>query len=134
MTESLPQQQKETNQARKWIDIEQSSLSTLCQFFVSIVLWSGAMDSRMSRRRPMRCGVSAIVFAVVSMSHPRITLDVVYAASPCFIFLIEADSCQKAISLSSSRQNTLSSERRKIRLTHRRVQRFPCRRPQKLST
>ena len=34
----------------------------------------------------MQCGGSAIVFAVVSMSHLRITLDVLHMASPYFIF------------------------------------------------
>ena len=34
----------------------------------------------------MRCGGSRIVFVVASMSHPRITLDVVHVVSPCFIF------------------------------------------------
>ena len=50
----------------------------------------------------MRCGGSLIVFVVVSMSHPRITLDVVHVALPCFIFFINVGSCQKAVSLSSS--------------------------------
>ena len=35
----------------------------------------------------MRCGGSLIVFAVVSMSHPIITLDVVHVTSHCYIFL-----------------------------------------------
>ena len=34
----------------------------------------------------MRCGGSVIVFAIVSMIHPRMTLDVVHVVSPCFIF------------------------------------------------
>ena len=116
------------------IDMEWSSPSTLCQSFVAIVLYSEAMDSRISRRCSMRCGGSAINFAVVSMSNPRMTLDVVHVASPCFIVLIDAGSWRKALSLLPSGQNTLSSKRRRICLTHWQVYRFPCTKPQKLSS
>ena len=82
----------------------------------------------------MRCSKSLIVFVMVPMSHPRTTLDVVHVASPCFIFFRDAGSCQKAVSLLLRGENTLSNKQRRILLTHQHVHRFPCTRPQKLST
>ena len=61
--------EKRPTKLRSAIDIEWSSFSTLCQSLVEIVFCSGVMESRISRRRSMRCGGSVIVLAKVSMSH-----------------------------------------------------------------
>ena len=129
----LQQREQQAYQARKG-DRHRSKLT---QNFVTI-LCSNRLLVRGDRLQNFEEMFDAmrrelIVFALVSIRHPKITLDLVHVASPCFIFLREAGSCQKTVSLLSSGRKARSNKGRRIRFTHRRIHQFPCTRTQKSS-